>query len=139
MNYHILHFPHVKIGQWDEFLEVGSPGQSAQSFVILMHRAKLPSTEDLFLETLPRYTFTINTRVPGSGTGTEYVTKIFRFLLIWWIKKWYFNRIILWISIILSDAAYLLSCLGLYLLYLFIFKLSFIPIPYFLTAFLVFS
>lgn len=53
-------------------------------------------------------------------------------------EKWYFNMILVWISVIISDAVHFLFCLGLFVFPLF-FKLSFAPFPCFSITLLVFS
>lgn len=145
-GYSIIYLPSSLLMDISNFLllqtmhmSVGSLGRSVWSFVILLHIIKLPSTEDLYcwklyqaLHSLSIYKSQVlelaQSMLSTLGISSNLMD-----------KKYYFITIVLWISIILSDAAYLLLCLGLSVFPLFIFKLSLIPFYCFPTAFLVFS
>lgn len=99
---------------WDWFLEVRLLGQSVWAFLILIHINKLLSTEDLpVLSPAIHGSFRFPRALPQSALSK--LLDFFQFDR----QNWYFNRILVWISIITSDCRPFL-CLVLFVFSLFI-------------------
>lgn len=115
INY--LDFSHVNICLWDWFLEVRLLGQSVWAFLILIHINKLLSTEDLpVLSPAIHGSFRFPRALPQSALSK--LLDFFQFDR----QNWYFNMILVWISIITSDCRPFL-CLALFVFSLFIFQI----------------
>lgn len=115
INY--LDFSHVNTCLWDWFLEVRLLGQSVWAFLILIHINKLLSTEDLpVLSPAIHGSFQFPRALPQSALSK--LLDFFQFDR----QNWYFNRILVWISIITSDCRPFL-CLVLFVFSLFILQI----------------